>query len=235
MRKHPCGDIVIQHLPFVENDDPAGIVRHILHAVRNQHNGNAGLLVQLFQHPQNVIPPLRIQTCSRFIQHQNLRVHRQDPGDRNPSLLPAGQLKWRLVLVALVKSDHAHRCPCAPSCLFFGKSLILRSETDILQHRCLKDLVFRVLEHQTDPEPELPHRVSVLIDLLSIDKNLPGRSPVQPVQMLNQRRFSRTRMADDPDELPAPDGQADVIERLFLVRGSQAVYVIKMLDSDLHA
>ena len=75
---------------MVHHHDPVRIAGNILHAVRYQHNGHMMFPVQCGDFIQDLITALRIQTCSRLIQDQYLRMHGQHPGNGNSTLLTAG-------------------------------------------------------------------------------------------------------------------------------------------------
>ena len=79
-----------------------------------------------------------------------------------------------------------------------GFSLISGAESDVLVHCFLKQLIFRVLEHQTHLEANLPDLLRLRPDILPPQQDLSCRWLEQTVQMLDQGGFAGAGMADDP-------------------------------------
>ena len=77
------------------------------------------------------------------------------------------------------------------------------TERDVLPDRLLKQLILRVLEHQTDTECEGTHLLRIRPYLVPADKNLAGGRLIEPVQQLDKRGFSGAGMPHQPGYHPA--------------------------------
>ena len=65
---------------------------------------NTNLLCQAADDPQDLPGQLRVQRRGRLIKAENIRMHRQRPGDGHPLLLPAGEL-MRIEVPLLRQAD----------------------------------------------------------------------------------------------------------------------------------
>ena len=87
MGKYILRCIVKHHFPMIHNDQAFHIFGNVLHAMRNQDNGNSSHLMKSRNLIQNVISSLWVEPCSRLIQDQDFRVHCQNTCNGNPFLL----------------------------------------------------------------------------------------------------------------------------------------------------
>ena len=113
------------------------------------------LLMQTLHLIQNVISSLRIKPRSRLIEHEHIRLHRKDPGDRHTALLPARKLKRRLFKILFLQSDKPQCLIRTPLDLLLWKTEILRAKADVCKYIDLKQLVLRILEYQPDLAAQL--------------------------------------------------------------------------------
>ena len=106
---------------------------------------------QPFQKFQKHLPRHRIQSGKRLIQHQKLRLCRQNACDRHSALLSARQRKRRLIFDFLIGKSHLLQRP-SDAFLFFlpAKSAVFQSEAHILLHGLCKKLIFRILKYHSD-------------------------------------------------------------------------------------
>ena len=73
---------------------------------------------------------------------------------------------------------------------------IRRAECNILIYCHFKQLIFRILERQTNPSAHLLQLCLILMDIFAVQQNFTRRRRNNAVQMLNQRGFSRAGMPD---------------------------------------
>ena len=112
--------------------------------------------------------------------------------------------------------------------LFLRKALVLRPEADVAYHIHLEKLVLRILKHQPHPGAQLPHVISVFVNVLSFVEDSSGRRTDQPVQVLDQRGLPGTGMPDDPHELSLRDLEAHIFKCVLLIGRTRTVYITYM-------
>ena len=74
----------------------AQTIRHaggVVHGVGDQNDGGTALAVQAADEFENFVVGARVQTGSRLIQNENLRLHREHAGDCDAALLSARQIE----------------------------------------------------------------------------------------------------------------------------------------------
>ena len=224
--EHLLGCAVHLQLAVVQHQNVLRVAGHIIHGMRNQEDGHAGLLMERLDLPEQVIPACRIQSCRGLIQNKNLRLHGQHTGNGHASLLAAGKLEGGFLPVVL-RESYPPQCLLRPgSGLLRGKPLVLRTEHDIGDDINFKKLVLRILENQSHLEAESLHVEALAVDadeiavnmlsglartlgtadiiLLCLRKaipeaieNIPLAAPEQTVQMLRQRGFAGAGMPYD--------------------------------------
>ena len=173
---------------------------------------------------------LGVKAGGRLVQHQHLRLHGEDAGDGGAALLPARQLKRGAVEHGVVKAAEMRRLDDARGDFAFRQAHVARAEADVLAHRLLKQLVFRVLEHHADLEAVLADFFGVGPDVGAVDEDFARRGPVEAVEMGDERRFAAAGGADDAEEFPALDAEADVVKRRCGVGHALAVNIGQMFD-----
>ena len=98
-----------------------------------------------------------------------------------------------------------------------------RAEGDVFVHRLLKQLVFRILEHQPHLKADVVGQLFAAPDVLPLEEDLPLCGADQTVEVLNQGGLAGTGASDDPQILPAVDGQVHLIQGPLLKGGVGAV------------
>ena len=234
MAEHLAGRSVQHHASMVHHDDAAHIVRHILHAVGDQHNGHSRLFPERGDLSQDLVSAPGIQSGGGLVQDQHVRLHGKDPRDGHSPLLPAGQIKGGLAVIFFSDPHKLQRAFCPSFHLFRGKPQIFRAEADIREYVDLKKLVFRILEHQAHLAPERLQAVALFIYIFSVIIQRSFRRLQKAVQMLYQRGFSGARVADEADEFSVLNGQADILQRGHAQLRVRPVYMAHMLQCDRH-
>ena len=82
-------------LPVMHHHDAVGGFGHVIHAVRDQNDPHA-FIPEPHERFHQAVPARRVKSGRGLIQHQDLRLHGQHPGQRRSSLLAAGKVKGRL-------------------------------------------------------------------------------------------------------------------------------------------
>ena len=145
MPKHLSWHAIKPHLSFIHDNDPVDVPRDILHTVGNEDDCDMPLLMQTLHLIQNVISSLRIKPRGRLIEHEHIRLHRKDPGDRHTALLSARKLERRLFKILLLQSDKPQCLIRSPLDLLLWKTEILRAKADVCKYIDLEQLVLRIL------------------------------------------------------------------------------------------
>ena len=119
----------------------------------HEHAGEVKLLVQCSQPAPQILAYPGVQRTERFIQQQNLRLHGQGPGQRDPLLLPAGQLR-RVALGQMSQLDHFQQRTYALANLCRRGSLTggqyIQAEGHVLRHGHMPEQRV-MLEYEADP------------------------------------------------------------------------------------
>ena len=194
----------------------------------NHHNGGVLRLTVGFDIAQNFRPAYGIQAGGGLVQNQHLRLHGNDSGDGHPTLLTAGQVKGRDLQLRLRQAYKARGLPDTAVNLFFVQTHILGAEGNVPVDRLLKELILRVLEHQSHPEPGLPGQLLVRPDVHPVQKHLAGGGLQKAVHLLHQGGFSGACMSDNADKLSGFQGKGDIVQSLVLKGRARTVNVVEI-------
>ena len=88
-----------------------------------------------------------VKTGGGLVQNQHFRLHGNNARNGYPALLAAGQVKGRDLQLGLRQAHKARSLPDTAVDLLSRQAHVLGAEGDVLIHRLLKQLIFRVLEH----------------------------------------------------------------------------------------
>ena len=80
--------------------------------------------------------------------------------------------------------------------LLLVQSHVFRTERNVTVNRLFKELVFRVLEHQTDTEPDGAQRLLGAVDVLFPEQHAPRGGLQKPVEMLDKRALAAAGMTE---------------------------------------
>ncbi|SIM81375.1 Uncharacterised protein [Mycobacteroides abscessus subsp. abscessus] len=117
------------------------------------HDQRGAVLPHGAQHRvAHLLHPSRVQVGGGLIQQQQTRAHREDPGQSQALLLPAGQRRRRTLPVQ-VQAHRRQGLLAAGADLLAGHPEVLRPEGEVLTHPGEHDRGLRVLLHQPHPAP----------------------------------------------------------------------------------
>ena len=151
-------------------------------------------LASVDHHVEHLVDHLRVERRGRLVEEHHLGVHRQRPGDGDPLLLAAGELRpgslsaWS----ATPTRSSSSRARFSASALDSPRDLD-RAERDVLEHRLVREQVER-LEHHADVGAQLGQ------SLPSSGSGWPSMLIV-PLSMVSSRLIVRHSV-----DLPEPDG-----------------------------
>ena len=100
-------------------------------------------------------------------------MHCQNSGNRYSSFLSARELKWALLEQLRREPHKVERGMHRALERLALHSHILRTERDVAEHRLLKELILRVLEHKPHPAAHLFDPFRVLPDVDPAEQHLP--------------------------------------------------------------
>ena len=103
------------------------------------------------------------------------------------------------------------------------KTHVARAICNVFVNGFFKQLILRVLEHQSHPEAHLPYFLGLCPNILSFQINMALRRLQQPVQVLDQGGLAGAGMADNPQKLPGHHFQIHMLHRIALERRSGTV------------
>ena len=230
MTKHFLGCPVKTYLSLVHNNQAIHISGHIFHTMGDQNDRDSSLFLKITDLIQNFIPASWVKSCRRLVQNQHFRIHSQYAGNGHTTLLTAGQFKRRTFIIFFSHANHTEGFLRPFLSLFFTAPQILRTKAHIRQHIDLKELMLRVLEHQSDFAAQFLHGKIFSIDIFSIKINLSAGRLCQSIQMLCQRGFSRTGVANETHKLPIRNFQIDIFERMHLICSSLGIGIIYIFN-----
>ena len=226
MRENLARRVAEQHLGVIHHKQTVGNLCDILHRVGHDEDGRAGLLVVAADQLKNLVTARRIEARGRLIEHEYVRPHGDNACDGYAALLTAGQRKRRLVGKLRCKADCRHGFAHALVNLGLRQFHVGRAVGNVLRDGLLEQLVFRILEHQTDAEARFAAALALGIpDGLAVEQDLALGRLQQTVQVLNERRLARTGVTDHTENFAFFDFQVNMVKRNTLKGGACAVNV----------
>ena len=210
MRENVVRRAVHEQIAGVHDHDALHIAGDVVHAVGDENDRHPALAVHAGDHAEDLIPSHRIKSRRGFVENHDFRAHGEYTGDGDAAFLAAGQLERRSLVVLLSDFHLPERLHSARGLLLVRETQVLRAEFHIGQNIRLKQLMLRVLEDKADLGAELPSRVAIRPDILSVIPHRSGAWLQQAVEQLHKGGFSGSCVSDEADELTVrnPCGQA---------------------------
>ena len=176
----------------------------------DEDDGHPALAVHAGNHAEDLIASHRIKPRRGLIENHDFRPHGEHAGDGDAALLSAGQLERGSLVVLLSDLHLSEGLDGARGLLLLRQAEILRAEFYIGQNVRLKQLMLRVLKDKANLGAELPSRIAIRPDVLSVIPHGTGARLKQAVEHLHKGGFAGSGVADEADELPVrnPGGQA---------------------------
>ena len=219
-------------VPVVKDDEAIGDARGIVHAVRDEQDGRAGLAPvgrDVFKH---AAAACGIEACGGLVENEHLGTHGDYARDGDAALLAAGKLERRALKERLVDAHKARRLTHARIDLLGGEAGVFRAEGDVPVHRLLKELVLGVLKDKPDLKAHVARGLLAAVNVLPVEKHGAGRRREQPVEVLDERAFAGARVADDAHELSGGNVKINIVDGDFFKRCPGAVDVPEVIHPD---
>ena len=210
--KHVGGAALLDdHAAVHEHEVVADLAREA-HLVGHDHHRHA-LGGEVLHHREHVPDELGVERAGGLVEEHHVGIHRQRPRDRDPLLLPAGQV--RRVGVDLLRQADLLEVPAGDrDGLVLAAALdpLLR-DREVAQHGQVREQVER-LEHHPDAGPDLVDVDVRVGDLDALDEDLPRRRGLEQVHAAQQRGLAGAGGPDDADHLAVVDVEVDALEHL---------------------
>ena len=188
----------------VEDGDPIGHRHRLLLVVRHVHEGRADLAVDLGQLELEPLAKLQVEGAERLVQEKHGRALDERPRNRDPLLLPAGELRRRSVAVGL-EPDQRQCLLRPPAHLRLRDPIHAQAEADVLEHAHVRKQRVR-LEHGVHRSLVRRQRV----DPPAVQRDRPLRRRDETADEIQRRRLAAARRAEQAEELAVADGQVEL-------------------------
>ena len=153
----------------------------------------------------------------RLVAHDQPRIGRERARDRDPLLLPAGELRRQMIeLVAEPDQLEVVPRPLEPLALRAAAEEVER------QHRVLERRQRRQQLEELEDDPDVrapPHRqllLAHLVEALAVEGDRAGRRPVDPRDHVQDRRLAAPRRPDHRHHLAGGDREIDAAQRAIV-------------------
>ena len=226
-RRRPASVLGLEKTSLLQDGHAGADGLHHRHLVGDDHGGDAQALVDVLNQLQNGPGGGGVQGAGGLVTQQHLGVGGQGPGDGDALLLPAGQLGG--VGVGLV--GQAHDVQVLQGALLglrLGHPGDLHGEADVLQAGALHEQVELLEDHADGPPGPAQlgggqlaqvHGAPVLRLQKPVHEHLALGGPLQQVDAPHQSGLARAGHAHNAEDVPVPDGQADVVQGLKIPVG----------------
>ena len=211
----------LAYLPRRHHRDAVGHRQRLLLVVGDEHEGDAGLLLELLQLDAHGLAQLEIERRERLVEQEDLRARGHGAGERHPLLLPSGELV-RLALREAAELDHVEHAPRARLDLGRGPLQPPHPERDVLGHRHVGEE--RVLLEDGVHRPPVGRQP---LDLLAVEEDRALGHVLEPRDHAQQRGLAAAGRAEEGEELVVRDLQARAPDR---GEGPVALHHVAKLD-----
>src|SRR5215471_13471315 len=203
----------IAHDPAVADLDHAVRVRRHLRRVRDHDHGVA-LARQVFEQRQHLGAALAVERARRLVREHDLAAVHERARDRHALLLAARELV-RLVAEPFRQPQHAEQRAGALAPRPRRDTRVDGGHLDVLGRGGGRDEVV-ALEHEPERLAAQPGQLvpAEARHILAQEAVRAARGAIEAAEDVHQRRLSRTRRADDGDELALVNGQVDAVQHL---------------------
>src|SRR5437667_7093890 len=211
-------------------DDPAGphdqdlVAERPDHAevVADEHIGEAVARLELAQQVDELCLYRHVEGGGRLVEDEEARLEREGPGDRDPLPLAARELV-RVAVAGLGVEPDLPEGPLDQRPLFGGRAEPVDAQPlphDLPDRQGRGERAEWVLEDDLHLPPERPqHSRGKPFDLAAAELD-PAPAPEEPEQGEAEGRLAGAALADDPERVPLPYGQADAVDGLDVIDGA---------------
>ena len=213
----------------VDHHQPVHRPGHFLHGVGNDDDSGVFGRVIVVDVAQNRRHANWVQAGGGLVQYEHGGLHGNNAGDGDPALLSAGQLEGGFFQHVLPQPNKLGGLAHPAVDLPLVQPHVFGAEGDILIDGLLKELVLRVLKHQSHLEAGLAGALLALPDIPALEEDAAGGGLEQPVEVLDEGGFARAGVADDAQVLPAVGGKVHVHQGPVFKGGTGGIDVAQAL------
>ena len=200
----------LNDFPVLHDADPVPHLEGFVDVVRDEDDRLFQFPLDLQQFELHVPAHQRIQRGKRLVHQQHFGIADQRPGDADPLAHPAGEPLARLMFPA-VESHHGNARFGEAFAVFAPEPFHLQAVGDVSQDVSVAHQPERLKDHRylfAAQVQQLPaaHRLNIA----PLEEDLSARRRRQSVETAYRRRFSRSRKADDHENAPPENLQADI-------------------------
>ena len=210
----------LHQAPQVHHADLVAHMPHHRQVVRDEKVGQAALALQVLHDVEHLGLHAHVQRRGRLVAHQEFRLGRQRPRDRDALALAAGELV-RVLRHVQRRQPHrlrAARRPAPPAarssvmmpCSFSGSPTMSSHDPARIQAGV------RVLEDHLDAPAQLAalRRLERRMRILPVEGQAAARGLVQPHQQPRDRALAAARLAHQRQRLALGDLEAHAVDRV---------------------
>src|SRR6267142_6210387 len=197
----------LAHSSVLHHDDAVGHGERFVLVVSDVDGGAAELAVDAADLGAHLEAQARIEVGERLVHQHERRLDHDSAGDRYALLLAAGELARQLLLVT-GELHHPQRLVDAALDLGARHAAHAQAEADVAPHAHVREERV-VLEHHA--EAALLGRQRVDAQLVEPDRA--GGEREEPRDAVERGRLAAARRPEQRDELAAPDGDGQAVER----------------------
>ena len=162
---------------------------------------------------QNFTDHLRVKRRRRLVKEHDARFHGKAPGDGNPLLLSAGELR-RIGVTLFRQSDPCQELHRLLFSILFGETPQLHgSKGDVTDNREVRVKV-ELLEDEAYLCPEFVDVGRLVGEIHAVDDKCPLVNRLKLVDCSDQGRFAGAGRAADHHHFPLLDMEIDVVEHM---------------------
>jgi hypothetical protein len=194
--------------PLGHDGEAVGHRQRLLLVVRDVEEGDADLALDCLQLELERPAELRVERTQRLVEEKDARVEHERPRKRHPLLLPARELV-RLALLEALEANEREHIRHFSSLLRSVEACEAEPEADVLTDREVREE--RVaLEDRVDRPLVRRH----FGDVLLAQKHQSLVRPLEARDDPKRRCLAAARRAEEREELPGPDVDPDIADRL---------------------
>ena len=190
----------------VHHGDPIGHGKRLLLVVGDQNGRDPILALQPFHLDLHVQAQILVERAEWLIKHEDFRIDRQAAGQRNPLLLPAGQLARQSVGIRPHVYEPKHLLDTRGNAIA-RPVMRFQSIGDVLPHgHVRKERI--ALKYDSDPAP-VGRQV---VDALAVKQHAALGLANEARNDSKQGGFAATRRPEQRDQLTGVDGELHIID-----------------------
>lgn len=212
MQKDLADRAAFDQMSGIEHGNPIADAADHVHLVRDQHDGQAQLAVDLVQQLQHRGGGVRVECAGGLIAQQDARPGCKRACHADTLFLATGKL-GRVLARMILKADTFEQLQCAGAGLGLGQAGQAQRKGDVVQRGFGPEQV-EVLKDHADAAAQGAQAVSIQPgQILPINDDAPAAWGFQPVDQAQQGAFSGPGVTDDAEHFAGVDFKIKRMQR----------------------